>query len=111
RRRMQWCEPARSGRAVRGPGRAPRGRATWLPRPPTPRARHRSIGAGKPRDAHHTETVGVGDEADVAKRAAELRALIEHHNIRYHQQDDPEIADAEYDALVRELRAIEEDHP
>src|SRR5205814_3774587 len=53
----------------------------------------------------------VADEAEVAKRAAELRALIEHHNIRYHQQDDPEIADAEYDALVRELRAIEEDHP
>ena len=53
----------------------------------------------------------MADEAEVAKRAAELRALIEHHNIRYHQQDDPEIADAEYDALVRELRAIEEDHP
>jgi len=53
----------------------------------------------------------VADEAEVPKRAAELRALIEYHNIRYHQQDDPEIADAEYDALVRELRAIEEDHP
>jgi DNA ligase (NAD+) len=42
---------------------------------------------------------------------AALRQKIEYHNVRYHQLDDPEISDAEYDALVRELRAIEEDHP
>jgi DNA ligase (NAD+) len=48
---------------------------------------------------------------DPASRAAELRALIEHHNERYYRLDDPEISDAEYDALVRELRAIEETHP
>ena len=42
---------------------------------------------------------------------AELRALIAYHNERYHRLDDPEITDAEYDALVRELRAIEADHP
>src|SRR5438309_9528915 len=47
---------------------------------------------------------------DPAARAGELRQQIEHHNIRYHQLDDPEISDAEYDALVRELRAIEEAH-
>ena len=46
-----------------------------------------------------------------AQRADELRALIEHHNVRYHQLDDPEISDADYDALVRELAAIEETHP
>ena len=44
-------------------------------------------------------------------RAEALRALIAHHNDRYHRLDDPEIADAEYDALVRELRGIEAEHP
>ena len=48
---------------------------------------------------------------DPTARAEELRALIAHHDVRYHQLDDPEIADAEYDALVRELAAIEETHP
>ncbi|MGH9222672.1 MAG: NAD-dependent DNA ligase LigA [Acidimicrobiales bacterium] len=48
---------------------------------------------------------------DPARRAADLRAQIGYHNERYYQQDDPEIADAEYDALVRELRALEESHP
>jgi DNA ligase (NAD+) len=46
-----------------------------------------------------------------AQRADELRAEIEHHNRRYHELDDPEISDAEYDALVVELRTIEEQHP
>jgi DNA ligase (NAD+) len=46
-----------------------------------------------------------------AQRADELRELIAHHNLRYHQLDDPEISDAEFDALVRELRAVEEAHP
>jgi len=46
-----------------------------------------------------------------ADRAAELRALIDHQNERYYLLDSPEISDAEYDALVRELRAIEADHP
>ena len=49
--------------------------------------------------------------SDPAARAAELRSLIEYHNRRYHELDEPEIADAEYDELVRELRAIEEQHP
>ncbi len=46
-----------------------------------------------------------------AQRADELRRLIAHHNVRYHQLDDPEITDAEYDALVRELAVVEETHP
>ncbi len=48
---------------------------------------------------------------DPVARSEELRALIAYHNDRYHRLDDPEIADAEYDALVRELRAIESAHP
>jgi DNA ligase (NAD+) len=48
---------------------------------------------------------------DATTRAAELRGLIEYHNQRYHQLDDPEISDAEYDALTRELRALEEANP
>ena len=48
---------------------------------------------------------------DPAEAAAALRAEIAYHDERYHELDDPEIPDAEYDALVRRLRAIEEDHP
>ena len=44
-------------------------------------------------------------------RAEELRATINYHNYRYYIVDSPEIADAEYDRLMEELRAIEADHP
>jgi DNA ligase (NAD+) len=46
-----------------------------------------------------------------AARARELRRLIEHHNYLYYIQDAPEISDAEYDALFRELQAIEQAQP
>ncbi len=46
-----------------------------------------------------------------AEEVAGLRAEVDHHNQRYHGLDDPEISDAEYDALVRRLRAVEEAHP
>ena len=48
---------------------------------------------------------------DVAHRAAELRRLLEDANHRYHVLDDPAIPDAEYDALLRELQALEQAHP
>jgi DNA ligase (NAD+) len=48
---------------------------------------------------------------DPALRVDELRAQIAYHNERYYTLDDPEISDADYDALVRELRRLEEDHP
>jgi DNA ligase (NAD+) len=44
-------------------------------------------------------------------RAAELRQTLEHHNYRYYVLDDPEISDAEYDAMTAELRAIEQRWP
>ena len=45
------------------------------------------------------------------KRIEELRALIRTHNDLYYGQDSPEISDAEYDLLVRELRDLEAEHP
>ena len=45
------------------------------------------------------------------QRVGELRAQVAHHNERYHTLDDPEIDDADYDALARELRALEAEHP
>jgi DNA ligase (NAD+) len=46
-----------------------------------------------------------------AARAAELRRVLQHHAYRYHVLDDPEISDAAYDALYRELRDLEERYP
>ncbi len=46
-----------------------------------------------------------------AERVADLRRRLEHHAHRYHVLDDPEIGDDEYDALFRELQALEEAHP
>src|SRR4029077_18298206 len=40
-----------------------------------------------------------------------LVETINHHNYRYYVLDSPELADAEYDQLMQELRAIESDHP
>ena len=57
--------------------------------------------------AEHAARLG----ADPVVRAAELRELIRYHADRYHRLDAPEIADAEYDALVVELRRLEADHP
>ncbi len=46
-----------------------------------------------------------------AERAAELRRLLDRANIAYYVHDAPEIPDAEYDRLFRELRALEAAHP
>ena len=46
-----------------------------------------------------------------AARAAALREAIRRHDHRYYVLDDPEIPDHEYDALMRELEAIEAAHP
>jgi len=54
---------------------------------------------------------GVAAPRDAAARAAELRRLIEHHNRLYYVLDAPEISDAAYDALLRELERLEHDHP
>jgi DNA ligase (NAD+) len=48
---------------------------------------------------------------EAARRAKELRGLLEHHNYLYYVKDEPAIGDAEYDRLFQELQAIEERHP
>ncbi len=49
--------------------------------------------------------------AATRKKVESLRSEIRHHNYRYHALDDPEVPDAEYDRLVRELSALEKKHP
>ena len=46
-----------------------------------------------------------------AQRLRQLHQLLHHHAYRYHTLDAPEIPDAEYDRLFRELQAIEAGHP
>ena len=45
------------------------------------------------------------------KRIQRLRELISYHNRLYYQKSTPEISDYEYDALVRELKELEEQFP
>ncbi|RPE02209.1 NAD-dependent DNA ligase LigA [Candidatus Pantoea deserta] len=47
----------------------------------------------------------------VQDQITELRTTLRHHEYLYHVMDAPEIPDAEYDRLMRELRALEEQHP
>ncbi len=45
--------------------------------------------------------------AEAAARASELRRQLNHHNYRYYTLDDPQISDAAYDQLFRELQQLE----
>ena len=53
----------------------------------------------------------MGIATDAAARVDALRKQIEFHNHRYYVLDDPLISDAEWDALLRELRELETQHP
>ena len=48
---------------------------------------------------------------DAAQRIEELRSGIREHNYRYHVLDEPLISDAQYDAMMRDLRELEGAHP
>lgn len=48
---------------------------------------------------------------DLTQRAAALRQALNYHGYLYHVLDAPQISDAEYDALLNELRRLEADHP
>jgi len=75
------------------------------PRPAAPMGprRHVPRGPGGRREGHVSAK-------DAVKRAEELRREIARHDHRYYVLDDPEIGDDEYDALLDELRALEEEH-
>ena len=49
--------------------------------------------------------------AEAELRVEELRELVNHHLYRYHVLDDPEVSDAEYDELIGQLRALENEFP
>ena len=51
------------------------------------------------------------NRADALQRIAELREAIHHHDYLYYVEARPDVSDAEYDALMRELRALETEHP
>ena len=48
---------------------------------------------------------------EIKSRIEELRNKIHYHNYRYYVLNDPEISDAEYDQLMRELEALESKYP
>ena len=47
----------------------------------------------------------------IKTRIEQLKKQLNHHNYRYYVLDSPEISDAEYDELMRELKQLEEEHP
>jgi DNA ligase (NAD+) len=49
--------------------------------------------------------------AEAKLRVEELREQLNYHSYRYHVLDEPEISDAEYDELMRELTQLEESFP
>lgn len=53
----------------------------------------------------------MSQQDNVAERMDELIKEIDYHRQKYYGDDDPEISDSEYDALERELRALEAAHP
>ena len=54
---------------------------------------------------------GEASESADAKRIAELREELNHHIVLYHEKDDPEISDEEYDTLYAELQTLEGKYP
>src|SRR5450631_2669066 len=49
--------------------------------------------------------------SDPHHEADKLREAIRHHEYQYYVLDQPEISDTEYDALMRQLQALENEHP
>jgi len=72
-------------------------------------------------DAHQSSLFGMSvfteaanDAAiseDVARQLHQLKSRLAHHNYRYYVLDDPTLSDAEYDALYKQLVALEAQHP
>src|SRR5687767_5878426 len=88
---------ATRSRRLRGPGEEGAERV-----PAVGRARRAAVSA---RLRHRTRSVNP------AERIEELRRLIRHHEERYYILASPEIADAEFDALMHELERLEAENP
>jgi DNA ligase (NAD+) len=103
---MSGKDPEKKARAhrVRAAGTKAKGRAA--DRAGSDRAEAASTGA---------KSIDTGaakaDLSVAAERVETLRKEIAHHNQRYHELDAPEISDADFDALMRELRDLETQHP
>ena len=81
-----------------------------------PRRRRAAGGAAVSPEPDLTDAALTGEvvpeaSADARVRHAELARTVEDHAFRYYVLDAPTASDAEYDALLRELRALEEAHP
>ncbi len=57
------------------------------------------------------EPAGTDPLSAARARHADLAEQIEEHRFRYHVADQPTVSDGEYDALMRELDALEQEHP
>src|SRR2546430_2210144 len=55
--------------------------------------------------------MGVLMAVSPAKRAEELRRLLNHHNYQYYVEAKPEVSDLEFDRLLRELEKLEAANP
>ena len=67
--------------------------------------------AGRAKAARGAPPASEAPPAAVAERVLALRAEIVRHNQAYYDKDAPEISDAEYDAMFRELQGLESAHP
>src|SRR5690349_11552040 len=89
-----------------------RNRSAWMPfattRSPPSGPGPASSTCSRNSSPSMADTIG---EADAANRLMRLAKEIARHDRLYHDQDAPEISDAEYDALVRENRELEERFP
>ena len=57
------------------------------------------------------EQADEAPEADLRRRWQELADEVREHQFRYYVRDAPIISDAEFDKLLRELQALEDEHP
>lgn len=62
-------------------------------------------------DKQNSNGVGSVELASIKSELANLKAAIYEHNYRYYVIDDPQVSDAQYDALMQQLLAIEREHP
>ena len=99
------CHAGRAGHGVRFTAR----RAPPRPSRRRPPLRRRlTPGRFGRRRSRYDHAVPTKDPAD---RVEQLRASIRHHTALYYDRTLREIPDADYDAMVRELRALEEEFP